>query len=616
MNSSEASSVSQADTKPAGRRGGLIPGVLMLTFLAACIVGTLIFFTIDVTPDHAFDHLLGTLLTLIAWFSLLAWFAFGSGYSASVRFGVTGLAIAGMVGFLAAFRPEFSGEMIPTFHARWAPKPDQALGAVELAPNARSVDLSVEHSLRDFPRYFGPDGQGGLDGVRLADSWDEPPRELWRRDVGAGWAGFAVRNGFAVTLEQRGDQELMVCYDLDSGEPVWTNENSGRHETVMGGVGPRGTPLIANGLVYAVGAAGRLSCVEGATGETRWEVDLVADFGSTPEKESEVIAWGRSNSPLLVDDMVVVPAGGPKGNAVSLAAFDADSGELRWKAGDEQISYSSPILGELGGVRQIISVNENSVSGHLPEDGKELWKFEWPGSSSANASTSQPNILADDRLLVSKGYFVGGAMWKIAPAEDGSWSPETLWTQARSLRTKLTSPVHFDGYLYCLSDGILHCVDAESGQIEWRGGRFHHGQILRVHDLLLVLAEGGDLVLVRCAPEQYEELGRVEDAIEGKCWNTLTLAGDRLLIRSDLEAACYELPLAAGEAERLAAEEGANASGEPPQGDQEPAAVAGPDDDQAKSVSAPEIPAEPPTSADGGDGPSGPAEPSIPNSKM
>ncbi len=287
-----------------------------------------------------------------------------------------------------------------------------------------------------------------------------------------------------------------------------------------------------------------LRCLEGASGNVIWTHDVLKEFGvASPEADMAAIAWGRAASPLVVDQMVVVPAGGPIGGPyVSLVAYALDTGQEIWRGGDSQVAYTSPSLLTIGGRRQIVIVNEASISGHDLETGKVLWRQEWPGSSNTAANTSQTVQIDDSRLFVSKGYGGGALLFAVAE-KDGQWQTSEIWHNPRSLQTKFTNVVWRDGYIYGLSDGILECIDVEHGRRQWKHGRWGHGQILLVGDLILVLGETGELVLVEANPHKYVELGQVQ-ALEGKTWNNLTLVGPLLLVRNAEQAACFRLSLA------------------------------------------------------------------------
>jgi len=238
---------------------------------------------------------------------------------------------------------------------------------------------------------------------------------------------------------------------------------------------------------------------------------------------------------------VIVSAGGPDGQ--SLIAYHAADGSVLWSAGDAQVSYASPVLATLCGVEQVVMLNEASVAGHRLSDGEILWTYPWPGSSNGDASVSQPVAVGGDRLFLSKGYGTGSALVQLATAEQGGFSTETVWQNSIVMKTKMTNAVLHDGSIYGLSGGILECIDAGTGRRQWKRGRYDHGQILRLGDLLLVVAEDGRVVAVDLSPEEHRQRGEFQ-ALEGKTWNNPALAGGRyLLLRNHRQAACYELPL-------------------------------------------------------------------------
>jgi outer membrane protein assembly factor BamB len=462
------------------------------------------------------------------------------------------IAVALMLGAVVALPflvriDRVSGHLIPVLRWAWTKKPDQLLETLPPQTESHRVDLSVT-TADDFPQFLGPNRDLHVPNVQLATDWNaNPPRELWRRPIGAGWSGFSASNGYAITMEQRDEDELVTCYEIASGEVCWSHGIQTRHETVLGGTGPRCTPTIHAGRVYTQGATGNVRCLDGENGQLIWSDEILERYGVTAEEDLAAVAWGRSASPLIVDDMLVVPCGGPvEGPFVSLIAYDKDTGEVRWQGGDRQVSYSSPTLTSLAGVRQILSVNEDNVSAHRPEDGSVLWTAPWKGQSNAGASVSQPVSLPDDHVLLTKAYGGGAKLLRIMQNDAGNLVAELVWAKSRLLKTKFTNIVVFDRYAFGLSDGILECVEWPTGRSCWkdrRKGRFGHGQLLRVGELLLVQAEDGEVVLLQPSPQQLIELGRFR-ALSDQCWNNMCLYGGKyLLVRNAVEAACFELSL-------------------------------------------------------------------------
>ncbi len=519
-----------ADHGAERRKGKLWPSPIRTVVLLDIVVAVVAAYTFGWPPDPAVRNVVAMVLGLVAAGIVWYWFCWRSGYSRWIRTTAAASGFALLIGLVATVRIDgFSGNLVPRFRWAWQVPRDQKLQPAAAARGGAALDATTPY---DFPQFLGPRRDGRLPNVQLVRT-SATPRPVWRQPIGAGWCAFSAVNGFAVTMEQRGPNELVSCYEIPTGRLVWSHAISVRHETLMGGVGPRATPTIHSGRVLAMGATGILRCLEGSTGNLLWSHDVPAEFGLSPGEESKYVAWGRSNSPLVVDDLVVVPAGGPPGRCRSLVAYRLEDGQKVWEAGSDQISYSSPILARLQGRLQILVVNEAAVSGHDPKTGEVLWRFDWPGNSHGDANTSQPHVFADT-VLVSKGYGAGLARFRISGR-----TGEKIYHNPRVLKTKLTSFIIHQTHAYGLSDGILECVDLETGQRRWKGGRFGHGQILLIGEYLLVLSERGELVMISASPNAYQEHLRFQ-ALQGQTWNNLCFYEKYLLVRNAQEAACYE----------------------------------------------------------------------------
>ncbi|HZL88327.1 MAG TPA: PQQ-binding-like beta-propeller repeat protein [Pirellulaceae bacterium] len=554
----------KTSSTPPTRPPRLFPGRVASTLILVCLGVMLIvrvfreeFAAVIKVFDSAAANISTMILSFVIVVTVAVWFLCFSDYAWRTK-GTVMAALAALLLVLA------SGFQIdgPTGDLAFGLVPRPWLCAVlPAAPRPPAPKVADDHAQQgadlattsdaDFPRFLGPEGTNHLPsagGAPLARDWNAvPPKLLWKQTIGQGWSGFAVVNGYAVTLEQQKDEEWVSCYEAATGKLIWKRVTPGRHEAPMGGVGPRSTPTIHKGLVYTVGGVGRLQCLDGRDGALKWEDDLLARCGTDAATDAQAVMWGRAGSPLVVADLglLIVAGGGPDEAATSLLAYDLATGDVRWRGGNSQISYATPVDATLAGQRQIISVNENDVTGYDIQTGDVLWKHSWPGSSSGNASCSQPHVLAGDRILLSKGYGEGAEMIRIVKQE-GKLAAESLWKNPRVLKTKFTNITIRGDYAYGLSDGVLQCVSLDDGKSRWRGGRYLHGQLLGVGDLILVLGEDGKLALVEANPERHVELGRI-DALTGKTWNSFALYGKLLLIRNAQEAACYELPVVSSE---------------------------------------------------------------------
>ena len=337
-----------------------------------------------------------------------------------------------------------------------------------------------------------------------------------------------VEDGLAITQEQRGEEELVSAYSLETGEPVWVHSDTARFSEHFGGDGPRATPTIFAKQVYTIGATGILNCLVLGTGEQEWSIDL-ADHVKGKNQE-----WGKSCSPLVYGDSLVVTgfSGGP-----GLLCFDRRDGELEWSSGDGVgPSYSSPMLMNIAGEEQLIVVNEQTVTGHSPDNGSVLWEFSWPMKF---PKVAQPQLVEGDQLLLTASYGADSFLIHVSK-EDGHFSAAEKWRSNR-MKTKFSSAVVHDGYAYGLDEGRFSCVDLSSGKRLWRDGKYGYGQNLLVGGSILVQAEKGDVVLVEASPERLEEIWRIE-ALEGVSWNVPCVAGDYLLVRNGAMAACFKKP--------------------------------------------------------------------------
>lgn len=442
----------------------------------------------------------------------------------------------------------FSGAMIPQFELRFAV--ERALQSVTTEATAVDLDWVAE---ADFPQFLGPRRQG-IVSARMFDLPAEDLQPLWRIDVGEGWAGFAVAGPYAVTLEQRGDQECVCCYRLVDGELLWLHSDQTRHRNPLGGVGPRSTPTIHADLVYTQGASGIVNCLDLHNGQLLWTRHLIEAIQWDQDSSERAISWGRASSPLLADGLCILPLGAPADwqqrrfdtaplAGRSLVALDAADGSLRWTAGDDQISYASPVRLTVGGVDQVISVNEKTLSGHRLQDGHQLWTENWPGSSIGSANCSSAIQVDADAILIAKGYGRGSQVLEL-DGDETQMRVSERWSDHRLLKTKFTHACVRDRFAFGLSDGTLQCVDLVDGRRLWdqpRGGRYGHGQVILVEDLLVVQTEAGEVALVAASDEAFQPLMTLA-AMSSKTWNIPAVAGRHLVVRNDRHAYCFHLP--------------------------------------------------------------------------
>jgi outer membrane protein assembly factor BamB len=380
--------------------------------------------------------------------------------------------------------------------------------------------------------FRGPRRDGHYDEHPILTNWPPggPPR-LWKQPVGGGYASFVVAEGRAFTIEQRHELEAVTAYDLDTGREVWAHSYPAFFTEWMGGEGPRATPTYHDGRLYSLGATGEFCCLEAATGRLLWRKDILT------ENQSGNLHYGLATSPLVVDDRVIVLTG-QSTSGKSIVAYHRVTGERIWSALDDKLAYVSPMLVRLAGERQLLVVSAKRAMGVKVEDGRLLWEFPW--RVDYDNSISAPVVISSNRFLLSAGYGAGCALVEVARSESG-FSAQALWRN-KNLKNKFNASVCWQGHVYGLDEGVLACLEAQSGQRKWREGRYGYGQLLLAGGHLIVLGGDGELVLLKANPERNEELARVR-ALKGKTWNVPALAHGRLLVRNSAEMACYDLRL-------------------------------------------------------------------------
>ncbi len=417
-----------------------------------------------------------------------------------------------------------------------APAPDKP---VPQAPAQRLVAVAAKepatlppvHSVPEkedtgalWPGFRGPHRDDVVMGVRIKTDWTaSPPVAMWRRPVGPGWSSFAVRNDLIYTQEQRGPNEVVACYKLSSGEPVWAHADPVRFWESNGGPGPRGTPTLSKGRVYTFGATGMLNVLNADNGAVVWSRNAASDSGAkTPQ-------WGFASSPLVVDDTVIVATAG------TLIAYDIATGARRWSGPAHGVSYSSPQLATIDGVAQVLLLSEAGATSVALADGKVLWEHAWPGYPIV-----QPALTPDGDVLISVSDSSGTRRLAIKHGPAG-WNAEERWT-SNGLKPYFNDFVVHRGHAFGFDGSILACIDLQDGKRVWKGGRYGNGQLVLLpdQDLLLVLSEEGDVALVKATPDHFTEVAKFT-AIEGKTWNHPVVAGDILLVRNGQEMAAFRL---------------------------------------------------------------------------
>ena len=360
---------------------------------------------------------------------------------------------------------------------------------------------------QDWPQFFGPDRNGVYAGPALSEDWgDGGPPILWSRDVGEGLSGPVVADGRVVLHHRVENEEVVQAFDAASGDLVWRYAYPTTYRDDFGfDEGPRAIPVVAGGVVYTFGAQGQLHAVDLDTGEGVWSVDTMTRF-NVPRN-----FFGAGGSPLVEDGRVIANIGGrtDAGEAAGIVAFDAATGAVLWTAIEDEASYSSPVGATFDGERLAVFFTRTGLLGIEPVTGNTALQLRWRSRSASSVNAASP-IVDGNRIFISAEYGPGAGVLE--------WDGERLtplWSSNDVLSTHYATSVYRDGYLYGYHGRqefgpSLRAVEFRTGTVAWSVDQFRAGSILLAGDRLLILREGGELVLAEATPEAFRPIARAQ----------------------------------------------------------------------------------------------------------
>ncbi|MBA3312633.1 MAG: PQQ-binding-like beta-propeller repeat protein [Planctomycetaceae bacterium] len=528
------------DARP--RKVRWLPGLILLVLAPMCVVAAWMIAGRIADGDRTVQMTAAIVTLAIAVLIQAVWWLGLARLSWRGRLiGLAGLAVF-VAGIAAVVRIDgYRGEMMPILAFRWEPTPEERALAFfksnasrqDATPPEGFVGVTVGDG--DWPQYRGANRDGLAPDAVIRTNWnDAPPKLVWGpQPVGPAWSSFAVVGDRAYTQEQRGEEETVVCYDANEGVQRWVHADTARFSETLGGDGPRGTPTIDGGRVYALGATGLLNCLDAASGAKIWQRDILKDAGDGERVAN--IDWGMAGSPPVWEGKVFAAPGGKKGREV--IAYDVATGEIVWAVGDGAASYASPRVETIGGVPHLLVFDAEGLKSFDPSSGRLLWSF-GPWTNQPKVNAAQP-IVQGNHVFISSGYTIGSVLLKVTN-RGSEWKVEEVWRNDNEFKLKFNDAVLHKGFLYGLDEGILACYEFETGERQWKSGRYGYGQIVLLGETLVILAEDGSLAAVSASPTQYEEVARVP-VLEGKTWNHPAFARGKLFVRNDREAACLDL---------------------------------------------------------------------------
>ncbi|MEL7060209.1 MAG: PQQ-binding-like beta-propeller repeat protein [Acidobacteriota bacterium] len=388
-----------------------------------------------------------------------------------------------------------------------------------VAPHVGATDAPARTS--DWPQFRGPQGDAiATDGSGFAQRWiDHGLREVWSAPLGEGYSALAAVDGVIYTQFSTDSAEFLGAFDAETGAERW-RVRTDRERKDRFGDGPRATPAVNGDRLFALSAFATLHAVDRRTGEVAWSHDLRRTHGA------RVPTWGVSASPIVVDDLVLINAGGEDGAAV--VAFDHATGAERWRSGSGIPGYSLPIVATVEGARHAVIFAGDRLLALDPADGAVRWSVPWRTAYDVNAAA--PVFLPPNRLFISSGYDTGAALFRIDPAARGTWRVVSEW-KTRKMKNKFSSSLVRDDVIYGFHDKILQALDAGTGEVLWRHRGFGHGSLFALGDHLVVLGEDGELALAQTGRERYRQAA--DHALpRGRYWTVPTLFDGRLYVRN------------------------------------------------------------------------------------
>lgn len=378
---------------------------------------------------------------------------------------------------------------------------------------------AVDASAEDWLHYRGP-SQNGTSKENISAFPAGGPRELWRAQLGTGLSSVTVAGERVFSAGYQDKKEVLQCLSAANGRVLWTHSWPAKLGDYLFEGGPRATPTVDGDRVYMLGADGHITCVATANGKPIWERNLVSDFGGRrPE-------WGFSSSPTIDRKNVIFDSGG---KGASTVALNKMTGELSWKSGDDGAGYGSAITATIAGARRVLLLKGDALVSLDAATGAETARVDWKTAFKINAVTP---LVAGNRAIVSSAYNHGAAAFDFAAG-----SASQAWF-TRSMHSHFNSPVHFGGSVFGM-DGeagkrrsSLVCLNLAGGDEKWRAKGVNNGSLIAVGNKLLILTEGGDLVLAAASGEGYQEMGR-KKVLTGRCWVQPSFANGRAYCRNN-----------------------------------------------------------------------------------
>jgi outer membrane protein assembly factor BamB len=378
--------------------------------------------------------------------------------------------------------------------------------------------IAAQSSPQDYTQWRGLNRDGAASAFAAPTSWPDLLTRRWKIDVGEGYGTPLVVADIVYVFTRRNGTEVMTALRAETGNELWHTSYPAPYApatpAAAHGVGPKATPLFHNGWLYTLGVTGIVSAFDSSTGTLAWQTPAAAEHPS----------YGTAVSPVGDQNVVIVHPG----NHGALTAFDAKTGAVKW-AGNDRGAYASPIIVELGGIRQVVTMTQGRVLGVSLSDGARLWEYPWVSSSTPSAITP---ILYEETLIVSSQAM---GVTSLKPARRaGKWVVDVVWA-TRDVSLFLCNPVVVGDTLFGLSErarGQFFALDAKSGKVLWLGQprQASNTAIVKADNLLLLLNDDGELIVARGSKTGFDPLKRYTVA-DSATWAQPAVSGHRIFVK-------------------------------------------------------------------------------------
>lgn len=394
-----------------------------------------------------------------------------------------------------------------------------------------AVGLVVELGAVDWPQYLGPDRNGTAPGP-IAENWGPSgPRVVWRKQVGQGFAGPAVVGTRVLLFHRVGNEEVLESLDARTGMSTWRYAYPTTYRDDFGfDEGPRAVPVVADGIVYTFGAQGQLHAVDLMKGTRVWSEDTMKRF-NVPKG-----FFGAGGSPLVEGGRVMANVGGDKAGVV---AFEARTGKVIWAVTEDDASYSSGVAATIGGRRTAVFLTRDNLLGLDPASGMILFQRRWRARLAASVNAATP-LVVGDQIFVSAQYGPGAGVMRV---EGGKLVD--LWNSDEALSNHYATSVYHDGYLYGYHGRqeygpSFRAVDFKTGMVKWSQEQFRAGSVLLIGDKLLIVREGGEMILAAASPQAFKPIARAQ-VLPAVVRPYPALADGYLYLRNENTLVCLDL---------------------------------------------------------------------------